>query len=379
MSQRLRVVHIGTGRRSRDYFLPILAQLRDKVELVAVCGRSPEKAEPLGLKYGVPWYSDLDRMLDRHPVDFVTAIVSCMANYETAEKLARRGKSCILETPIEIPLSKAHALLKLEKKYKVKIEVAENWHRKPLERLAKRLLDDGLFGKVLMAYNDLDIHGYHAMGNIRSYIGFDVPPASATALHLPLKRASGKEPLHAKLGLVEFQNGSVGIHSIAYGSALGALDRLKATAGWLGRASGDPKLTDPIRKRFVADRGWMGWDHGVILQKGRPKAFKMRRLTKRIGGKTVTQRVVLDGIRGPAWKNPFADKSFDDEQASIAAVIMSMARAVSKGIRPEYSLQSALWDYEIDSAMCSSHAHGRRVAFPLDLDQIQKDRDQKLY
>src|SRR5581483_11446150 len=126
--RKLRVAHIGTGRRSKEILLPILAQLRDQVELVAVCGRSREKAEPLSLQYGVPWYTDYDAMFHRHEVDFVTAIVSCAANYEVAEKLARRGKSCILETPIEIPLKKAYALLELEKKYRVNIEVAENGH-----------------------------------------------------------------------------------------------------------------------------------------------------------------------------------------------------------------------------------------------------------
>jgi hypothetical protein len=377
--QKLKVAHIGTGRRSREYFLPILAQLKDQIELVAICGRSREKVEPLGRKYGIPWYTNQDQMLDKHGADFVTAIVSCMANYDVAEQLAKRGKSCILETPIEIPLRKAYGLLELEKKYGVNIEVAENWHRKPIERLAKKMLNKGMFGKVLMAYNDLDIHGYHALGNIRSYIGFDVAPSSVTALHPVLQRSSGKEPLHSKLGMIEFANGSVGLHSIAYGHALGAADKKGVTAAYFGRAKENFSELDPVRKRFIAEKGWMAWESGVYLDKGKPKKFKIKKATKKIGGKLVTQKVSVDTMPSMNWVNPFAAKPFNEEELSIAAVIMSMAAAVSKGIKPEYSLQSALWDYEIDSAMCSSHAHGKRVLFPLDLDQIQKDRDQKLY
>jgi hypothetical protein len=53
-----------------------------------------------------------------------------------------------------------------------------------------------------------------------------------------------------------------------------------------------------------------------------------------------------------------------------------MARAVREGVDPEYGLQDAYIDYAIDSALLSSNANGRRISFPLDLDQIGDERQQ---
>ena len=35
---------------------------------------------------------------------------------------------------------------------------------------------EGIFGKVNVAYNDFRGHGYHGIGLLRSYVGFDNEP-----------------------------------------------------------------------------------------------------------------------------------------------------------------------------------------------------------
>ena len=90
----------------------------------------------------------------------------------------------------------------------------------------------------------------------------------------------------------------------------------------------------------------------------------------------VCQRMVADTDPEIVWENPFAHLPLDDQKVSVAQVIMSMARAVREGVEPEYSLQDAYIDYAIDSALASSNANGRRISFPLDLDQIGDERQQ---
>ena len=138
---RVKVGFYGTSNRMKDRILPICAQLQDELEMVCIGGRSEEKARPLGERYGMPWYTDLDAMLDRHAVDMVCNIVNCSANYETAARIAAHGVSCIIETPIELDLKKAHALFDLVRSHGVRIEVAENTFRQPDYRIAKKLLD----------------------------------------------------------------------------------------------------------------------------------------------------------------------------------------------------------------------------------------------
>ena len=361
--RKLKVIHLGTGPRSVQFILPILAQLSDQLELLAIYGRSREKVEPLARQYNVPGYTDLEQMLDRHPADMATAIVNCSANYAVAEPLARRGISCILETPIELDLAKAHALLELAARHKVRIEIAENSFRLPDERLARKLLNEGIFGRVLVAYNDMGTHGYHAINRLRNYVGFAEPIKSVTAFHQTWggrDRSSG-----TRMAFIDFANSAVGVHSIGYGLAVNP---------W------------PVHKKFVAERGWLACQQGEYLDGQTKRAIHIERVGRALtdpAGKSVDvcQQMVADlsGGKQIVWTNPLADRAFDDEHLSAAAVVQSMARAVRENVAPEYALRDALIDYETDSAMCCSHANARRVTLPLDLATVAEERRRGLY
>src|SRR5207302_1844225 len=62
----------------------------------------------------------------------------------------------------------------------VKVEVAEQFHRRPLEQLKLRLIDSGLLGTVHTSFNDFAGHGYHGVSVMRSYLGFDAVPVQVT-------------------------------------------------------------------------------------------------------------------------------------------------------------------------------------------------------
>jgi predicted dehydrogenase len=364
--RKLKVIHLGTGPRAINFFLPILAQLSGQVELQAIYGRSREKVEPLARQYHVPGYTDLEQMLDHHPADMATAIVNCSANYAVAEPLARRGISCILETPIELDLGKAHALLELAARHKVRIEIAENSFRFPDERLARKLLDAGLFGRVLVAYNDMGTHGYHAINRLRNYVGFADPIKRVTAFHQTWAGGAGQDRSSGtRMSFIEFASTAVGVHSIGYGLAVNP---------W------------PVHKKFVAERGWLACREGEYLDGSTKRAIHIERVGRALTGPAgksvdVCQEMVADlgGGKQIVWINPLADRAFDDEHLSAAAVVQSMARAVRENVAPEYALQDALIDYETDSAMCCSHANARRVTLPLDLATVAEERKRGLY
>ncbi len=60
-----RVAIIGTARRSDYLHGPIVQALPEEVELVAVWGRSEDSARPWANSLGVPWYTDLDKLMQR--------------------------------------------------------------------------------------------------------------------------------------------------------------------------------------------------------------------------------------------------------------------------------------------------------------------------
>ena len=59
----IRVAIIGTAKRSDYLYGPLLKAMSDQVELVSVWGRSEESAKQLGESLGVPWFTDLEKLV----------------------------------------------------------------------------------------------------------------------------------------------------------------------------------------------------------------------------------------------------------------------------------------------------------------------------
>jgi hypothetical protein len=358
--KKARVGFYGTSNRMINAFLPVSQKLKEHIEMVCIGGRTEEKVQKLANQYHLPGYTDIDKMLTEHKLDFVCNILSCTANYVTTSKMAPHGISCILETPIEFDLGKARGLIELTKKYSVNIEIAENSFRQPEERIAKKLLDTGMFGKVLIAYNDICRHGYHGMNGLRNYIGFDVEPKSVLAMHESFAGPGNDRSNGIRLGFIQFANSAIGVHSRAYGVDL---------------------LPLSIRKMFVAENGWLAVKGGEVRKGKKTQQIRIKRINHRIGKVETCKKIIATIGSGKeiTWENPFANLPFSDDEISVASVLMSMKKAVLQGVSQEYALKDALADYEIDSAMCSSHLNGKRISFPLDYNQIAQERNQNLY
>jgi predicted dehydrogenase len=80
----LRVAIIGTGSRSGYMHGPIIKALSHEVALVSVWGRSAASAQRLGESLGVPWYTDLDRLMRETAPQIGVVCVNYNANGEVA-------------------------------------------------------------------------------------------------------------------------------------------------------------------------------------------------------------------------------------------------------------------------------------------------------
>ncbi len=139
---------------------------------------------------------------------------------------------CLLETPIAHDLSEADAIIDAAERRGLKIEVAEQFHRRPLEQIKLALLASGLFGRVHTAFNDFAGHGYHGISVMRSYLGFDARPVQVTgavrdyplAAHWSrLAGSRGERTETQEHGLIDFAGGQLGVFhwtSVGYDSAL---------------------------------------------------------------------------------------------------------------------------------------------------------------
>lgn len=358
MNDRIRFAIIGTGKRSDTLYAPLLNTLKPHVELVGVWGRSEEKARDLGEKHHVPWFTNFDQLREELDVDAAIVSVANPANGEIGRQTIELGLHALLETPIANSLSDADAIIKGAEAQNLKIEVAEQYYRRPMERLKRKLIQADVFGNILVAYNDFMGHGYHGMSLIRSYIGFDEPVLSVRGIKSKFRvyphyswishttEARDEEWQHAVL---HFANGALGFFnwsSIAYDSAL----------RWQRST------------RFFAERG-MAMDDRLtsLTPDGKdPQPIEIRRYFHNVGGmETLTELVALTSPE-IVWRNPFQGYYMDDEMIAVADCLMSLVEAIRDDKPPEYGPVRARLDQELTLAMHESiRTSGTPVSLPL--------------
>jgi predicted dehydrogenase len=372
----LRVAIIGTARRSDYLYGPIIKALPNDVELVSVWGRTESSAQYLGESLGAPWYTDLDRLVRETAPDIGIVSVAYNANGKVGLMAVEAGLHVLLETPIAHKLTEADAIIAAAQQRGLKIEVAEQFHRRPLEQIKLKLIESGLFGRVYTAYNDFAGHGYHGVSVLRSYLGFDAKPVRVTGLVKDYELAphwsllSGTRDARTETqehGLIEFEGGQIGIFhwtSVAYDSAM---------RWW--RSS-----------RFMAEKG-MGITVGVGLEVQEwltllapggeaPRFITVERRWERNDGGALVAMVAHTGDPYEpivTWENPFKPevqghgRQWHDDEIGVAGCLMSLVDAVRTGGEPTYGSYQARLDQELILAINESSLDGGSpVQLPLD-------------
>lgn len=371
----LRVAIIGTASRSGYMYAPIINALPDEVELVSVWGRSTDSARKLGEQLNVPWYTDMDALMRETAPQIGVVSVAYSANGQVGLMAVESGLHVLLETPIAHDLDEADAIIQAADARGLKIEVAEQFHRRPLEQIKLKLLESGLFGKVYSAFNDFGGHGYHGVSVMRSYIGFDVPVTQVSgavqdydlAPHYSHIRGQHTPRTETQEhGIVHFAGGEIGIFhwtSVGYDSPL---------RWW--RSS-----------RFLAEKG-MGvtvttgqqtQEQLTLLAEGgeAPHFITLERRYERIDGGALVAMVAHTGdAEHPVirWDSPFrpaiqgAGPQWHDDEIGVAGCLLSLVNAVRSDTAPTYGPHQARLDQEVILAIRqSAAAGGQPVTLPL--------------
>lgn len=375
-NEPLRVAIIGTARRSDYLYGPLIQALKGEVELVSVWGRSVASAQALGESLGVPWYTNLEGLVRETAPAIGVVSVNYSANGQVGLMAVEAGLNVLLETPIAHQLSEADAIIAAARRRGVKIEVAEQFHRRPLEQIKLKLIQAGVFGRIYSSFNDFGGHGYHGVSLMRSYLGFQNRPVQVTgsvheyplAAHWARNRGTrGERSEIQEHGMVEFENGAVGIFhwtNVAYDSAL---------RWW--RSS-----------RFLGEKG-MGISIGVgtdveerlsVLAPGgeAPSFLTLERRWERCDGGSLEAMVAHTGDpQQPliTWENPFRPArqghgpQWHDDEIGVAGCLKSLVDAVRGGGEPSYGALQARQDQELILAIRqSAQAGGIPLHLPLD-------------
>jgi predicted dehydrogenase len=375
MPDPIRVAIIGTAKRSFGFYGNLLRQL-DGVELVSVWGRSSDSAKRLGEKLGVPWYNDLDQLIRETAPQIGVVSVAYSANGEAGLMALEHGLHVLLETPIAHKLSEAQAIMDAARQRGLKIEISEQFHRRPLEQIKLKLIASGIFGRVHSSFSDFAGHGYHGISVMRSYLGFDAKPIRVTGAvqKYPLAAHWSRIGKHydpreetQEHGIIEFDDGRLGIFhwtNVGYDSPL---------RWW--RSS-----------RFLAEKG-MGITVGVgldvqerlsVLAPGSeaPQFIALERRYEWVDGGGLEAMVAHTGdpdMPIVRWDNPFlhpgrgGTSQWHDDEIGVAGCIKSLVDAVRDNTEPTYGAYQGYLDQELILAIRqSSAAGGEPVTLPLD-------------
>jgi predicted dehydrogenase len=376
IQEPIRAAIIGTARRSSYLYGPLLQALPETLALVSIWGRSAGSARRLGESLGVPWYTDLEKLKRETAPQIGVVCVNYNANGEVGLMVVEHGLHALLETPIAHRLSEADAVIAAAARRGLKVEVAEQFHRRPLEQIKRKLIASGLFGAVHTSFNDFAGHGYHGVSVMRSYLGFEARPTRVVGAVRRYDLAShwsrlgdtrGPREETQEHGIISFEGGKLGIFhwtNVGYDSAL---------RWW--RSS-----------RFLAEKG-MGITVGVgldvqewlaLLAPGgeAPGFITLERRWERVDGGALVAMVAHTGdpeLPIVRWDNPFRPavrghgRQWHDDEIGVAGCLLSLVDAVRDESEPSYGPHQARLDQELILAIrTSSMQGGEPVELPLD-------------
>jgi len=368
--QPIRVAIIGTARRADYLYGPLVKALPEEVELVSIWGRSADSARRLGESLSVPWYINLGQLIRETAPQIGIVCVNYHANGQVGLMAVEHGLHVLLETPIAHKLSEADAIIAATTARELKVEVAEQFHRRPQEQIKLKLIESGLFGRVHTSFNDFAGHGYHGVSVMRSYLGFEARPAQVTgavraydlAAHWSrLADSHGPRQETQEHGLIEFEGGPVGIFH------------------WT-----DVGYDSPLRwwrsSRFLAEKGMgitvcVGLDVQewlTLLAPGdeAPHFITVERRWERVDGGALIAMVAHTGdpdLPIVRWDNPFRPVQWHDDEIGVAGCLLSLVNAVRHDTEPTYGPWQARLDQEIILALRQSSLEGGLpIRLPLD-------------
>lgn len=137
--------------------------LPDEAEVVAVASPTPGNAEAFARRFGIPrWFTDYRAMVAEPDVEMVTIAAPNRLHAQMTADAARLGKHVVCEKPLCLTLEEADAMIDVCRREGVVLLYAEELFFTPKYVKAKRMADEGAFGKVYLVKQHEKHFGPHA-------------------------------------------------------------------------------------------------------------------------------------------------------------------------------------------------------------------------
>jgi len=243
VSRKLGCAVIGCGNAGLWHIKSIIDI--PEAQLVAICDSVRERAEKIGQKYNVKWYTDYNDLLEDRNVDLVHVCTPSGSHGEITIAAAKAGKHVLVEKPMEITLEKIDKMITACRQANVKLGVVfQNRFADSVIKI-KRTIDEGKFGKLVVGnlignsyrpqeyYDSADWRGtwrwdggvlmnqqVHGVDLLQYFMG---PVESVFAFTGTLARNIEVED--TAVACLKFKNGALGVIEVATSNYPGAKPR----------------------------------------------------------------------------------------------------------------------------------------------------------
>ena len=117
-------------------------------KLVAFADVVEKAAKARGKEFGVDYYTDYKKMLERDDIDVISIATPSGIHLEPAVAAAKAGKHVIVEKPLEVTPARCDKIIRACKKAKVKLASIFPSRFKDCNVFIKEAIDQGRFGKL---------------------------------------------------------------------------------------------------------------------------------------------------------------------------------------------------------------------------------------
>ena len=151
------------------------ADLKDRVELVALCDPAKARAEEAAHRFGVERvYASYDDLLSADVVDAVTLATPIGIHYEQGRKAIVAGKHVHFNKTMTVTAAEATDLIDLARERQVKLVASPGEMLRPHNRAIRRMIREGRIGTPVWAICGAAFGNYH---NHEAERGSGSPPA----------------------------------------------------------------------------------------------------------------------------------------------------------------------------------------------------------
>ena len=379
--QKAKIASVGCGWVAKRWHLPTIAELtkRGDLDYVAVCDVDEDTARAAGEEYGLPYYTDVEQMLEKHSdIDVVDISTGDYEHHTVAKIAAERKMHPIVEKPMAPTLACCDVIIDSCRKNGVHFEVAENYFRMPGDRIIIKLIQEGVLGEIARVHfiepfgrrpfvqgagkprgiespiSTFTSHsgvcidmGVHRMSQIRFYAQSE--PKKITGITKQFAPSPNNNNVYEDWGhaIVEFESGAVGVYETSQvGEETIKYRQIMGTKG------------------VITDLDFWTADFPLrAIVNGEMKDIPIETERHQVDGVDVLSRIVVHTDPQIIYENPFRDYAIDDWNVGTAEEIMTIARAALTGESPEYGIGGRK-DVEMCIALYESSRTGM---MPIDL------------